>query len=134
MFSSINQQLSFANSWVQYGVFTNRAILSYGGPYNGLGPGTNWPQSSLDVFLQEGAIRGNKSLRILENRLTKAKWLALGRATIADLSVFVYVALAPMGDIPLEPYPRVREWIERVKGLEGFFGIEGLDDPMVHRR
>lgn len=127
-------KLSFANSWVQYGVFTNRAILSYGGPYNGLGPGSNWPQSSIDVFLQEGAIRGNKSLRILDQHLTAEKWLALGRPTIGDLSVFVYIALAPMGDISLEPYPAVKAWIERVKKLKGFFGIEGLDDPMVHRR
>ena len=48
--------------------------------------------------------------------------------------MFVYVALAPMGDISLEPYPGVGEWIGRIKGLEGFFGIEGLDDPMVLRR
>lgn len=95
-FSSTNEQLSFANSWVQYGVLTNRAILSYGWPYNVLGPGTNWPQSSLDVFLQEGAIRGNKSLCVLERRLAEAMWLAVDRPTIADLSAFLYVALAPM--------------------------------------
>jgi glutathione S-transferase len=124
-------KLSFANSWIQYGVFTNRAILSYGGPF---GPGSNWPQASIDVFLQEGVMRAAKSLKILEQHLTAEEWLALGRPTVADLSVFVYVALAPMGDISLEPYPKVREWIERIKGLRGFFGIEGLDDPMVLRR
>lgn len=129
------KQLSFANSWIQYGVFTNRAILSYGGPFNGLGPGSNWPQSSIDVFLQEGAMRAEKSLKILEQHFQAGEeWLALGRPTVADLSVFVYVALAPMGDISLEPYPRVREWIGRIRGLRGFFGIEGLDDPMVLRR
>lgn len=60
--------------------------------------------------------------------------MALDRPTIADLRVFVYVALAPVGDISLEPFPEVRAWIERIKGLEGFCGIEGLDDPTVHRR
>lgn len=79
-------------------------------------------------------MRGNKSLRVLEQHLTAEEWLALGRPTIADLSVFVYIALAPMGDISLEPFPQVRAWIERVKGLGGFFGIEGLEDPMVCRR
>lgn len=48
--------------------------------------------------------------------------------------MFVYVALAPMGDISLQPYPAVLAWIERVKRLEGFFPIEGLDDPLVRRR
>lgn len=79
-------------------------------------------------------MRAQKSLRILEQHFQTQEWLALGRPTIADLSVFVYVALAPMGDISLEPYPGVGEWIGRIKGLEGFFGIEGLDDPMVLRR
>jgi glutathione S-transferase len=48
--------------------------------------------------------------------------------------VFVYIALAPMGDISLEPYKAVRAWIERIKKLKGFFAIEGLDDPLIRRR
>lgn len=115
-------------------VFTNRAILSYNGPYNGLGKNQKWPQEKLDVFLEEGAIRGNYSLKVLNEHLENNQWLTLGRPTIADISVFVYVALAPMGDISLEPYPNVRAWIERVKQLPGFFPIEGLDDPLIRRR
>ncbi|KAJ5261399.1 hypothetical protein N7478_011994 [Penicillium angulare] len=126
--------LSFANSWVQYGVFVNRAILSYNGPYNGLGNNQKWPQEKLDVFLEEGSIRGNYSLGVLNQHLADRLWLALDRPTIADLSVFVYVALAPMGDIKLQPYPNVIAWIERVKELPQFFPIEGLDDPFVRRR
>lgn len=86
------------------------------------------------MFLEEGAIRGNYSLRVLDEHLSSNEWLALDRPTIADLSVFVYVALAPMGDISLEPYPNVLTWIERVKALPGFFPIEGLDDPLIRRR
>ena len=58
----------------------------------------------------------------------------MGRPTIADISVFVYIALAPMGDISLEPYKAVRAWIEGIKKLKGFFAIEGLDDPLIRRR
>ena len=114
------------------GVFTNRAILSYNGPYNGLGNNQAWSQAKLDLFLEEGEIRGNKSLKILQQQLEDKEWLVLGRPTIADLSVFVYVALAPMGDISLNPYPAIEAWIERVKKLPGFFPIEGLDDPLIH--
>lgn len=117
---------------MQYGVFTNRAILSYNGPYNGLGNNQQWSQEKLSVFLEEGEIRGMYSLGVLDAHLSNEKWLALGRPTIADLSVFVYVALAPMGDISLQPYPNVRAWIERIKGLPGFFAIEGLEEPLLH--
>ena len=98
--------LAFAASWVQYGVFTARAILSFKGPYNGLG------LESTEQTLKEAKIRGHKSLAILDGVLKDREWLANNRPTVADIAVFVYVALAPMGDISLEPYPNVRAWIE----------------------
>jgi glutathione S-transferase len=119
--------------WVS-GVFTNRAILSYNGPYNGLGSNDKWSKERLGYLLEEGAIRGHQSLKILQQRLEEREWLVLGRPTIADISVFVYVALAPMGDISLKPYPAVETWIERVKGLPRFISIPGLDNPLIRRR
>jgi glutathione S-transferase len=98
------------------------------GPYNG--PGT----SSTEQTLAEAKVRGNKSLEILQKRLGKEKWLALGRPTIADTAIFVYVALAPMGDISLDPYPAVKRWIEDIKKLPRFIPIDGLDDPMYRCR
>jgi glutathione S-transferase len=52
---------------------------------------------------------------------------------IADISVLVYIALAPMGDISLKPCKVVRAWIERIKKLRRFFAIKGLDDPLIRR-
>lgn len=119
--------LAFAASWVQFGVFTARAILSFKGPYNGLG------LESTEQTLKEAKIRGHKSLAILDGVLKDREWLANNRPTIADIAVFVYVALAPMGDISLEPYPNVRTWIERIKDLPNFIKIDGLDDPLYRR-
>ncbi|SEL28722.1 glutathione S-transferase family protein [Acinetobacter sp. DSM 11652] len=119
--------LAFAASWVQFGVFTARAILSFKGPYNGLG------LESTEQTLKEAKIRGHKSLAILDGVLKDREWLANNRPTIADIAVFVYVALAPMGDISLEPYPNVRAWIERIKNLPNFIKIDGLDDPLYRR-
>lgn len=126
--AAIVDWLAFSASWVQYGVFTARAILSFGGAYNSLGPTTR------DGALEEATIRSLRSLEILEAALTDDDWLALGRPTIADISVFVYVALAPMGDISLEPFPAVKAWIRRIRALPGFIPIEGLDDPLYRRR
>ena len=120
--------LAFAASWVQYGVFTARAILSFKGPYNGLG------LESTDETLKEAKIRGVKSLQILDGVLSERDWLANNRPTVADIAVFVYVALAPMGDISLEPYPHVLNWIERIKKLPQFIKIDGLDDPLYRRK
>lgn len=84
-------------------------------------------------MLEEGAARSKYSLDVLNRQFQDRDWLTLGRPTIGDVSVFVYVALAPMGDISLKPYPNVEAWIERIKRLPGFIPIEGLDDPLIHR-
>ncbi|CAG7923704.1 unnamed protein product [Penicillium olsonii] len=126
--SQITEWLAFAASWVQYGVFTARAILSFGGPYNGIGT------ASTEQTLKESQIRGVKSLEILNKRLSQREWLTLERPTIADIAVFVYVALAPMGDVSLEPFLHVRQWIKRLEGLPGFIPIDGLDDPLYRRK
>lgn len=120
--AAIVEWLAFAASWVQYGVFTARAMVSFGIPGNGL------PHDHGDG-LAEARIRGRRSLEILDAHLSSADWLTSGRATIADIAVFPYVALAPMGDISLDPYPAVRAWIARFRDLPGFHPIAGLDDP-----
>lgn len=127
--------LAFAASWVQYGVFTARAVLSFGGPYNGLGRNADTTNSITAQRLKDGQVRGEKSLQVLDQHLGKPgrEWLELERPTIADISVFVYVALAPMGDVSLEPFSNVRRWIEAIKRLPGFKPIAGLDDPSYRR-
>ncbi|VVO59125.1 Disulfide-bond oxidoreductase YfcG [Pseudomonas fluorescens] len=120
--------LAFAASWVQYGVFTARAIVSFKGSYNGLGTTT------YENTLAEATTRGIKSLEILDKSLEGKEWLANDRLTIADIGVFVYVALAPMGDISLEPHTNVTQWIDRVRKQPDFIAIDGLDDPFYCRK
>jgi glutathione S-transferase len=124
--AAISEWLAFAASWVQYGVFTARALVSFGIPANGLPP--DFPASLL-----EARLRGRRSLEILEGHLVGRDWLALGRPTIADVANFPYVALAPMGDIPLTPYPAVEAWIARFAALPGFVSMPGLEDPHYRR-
>lgn len=122
----IAEWLAFAASWVQYGVFSARALVSFGIPANGLPP--DFPAS-----LDEAKIRGHKSLVLMDQHLSSHDWLAGDRATIADVANFPYIALAPMGDIPLNPYPAVEAWIARFKTLPGFIEIAGLSDPHYRR-
>ncbi|MCO5590274.1 hypothetical protein L7F22_044243 [Adiantum nelumboides] len=132
--AKIIEWLAFSNGWVQHGVFTARAILSYGGPYNGLGQNTD-DDELLQFRLKDAKVRGHKSLVILDQELQNfGGWLVGNRPTIADISNFVYIALAPMGDISLQKYPNVLSWIESIKKLPGFIPIVGLDDPYIRRR
>lgn len=120
--AAITEWLAFAASWVQYGVFTARALVAFGIPANGLPP-------DMHQGLDAARIRGRRSLEILDAHLAERAWLACSRPTIADIAVFPYIALAPMGGIALTPYPAVLAWIARIRALPGFVPIEGLDDP-----
>lgn len=70
--------------------------------------------------------RAGNILPVIEAHLAKHPWLALDRPTIADCAVMPYVALAPEGGIPLQPYPNIRAWIARIKALPGFIPMSGL--------
>ena len=58
-------------------------------------------------------------------------WLEFERPTIADVSVFPYVALARDGKIDLDAYPHVLAWIDRIKYLPGFIGMAGIAEPIA---
>lgn len=120
--AAVTEWLAFAASWIQYGVFTARALVAFGIPANGLPPG-------FPARLDEARIRGTRSLEILDAHLATHFWLTGDRPSIADIANFPYVALAPMGDMPLTPYPAVQAWIARFRALPGFIPIAGLDDP-----
>ena len=79
--------LAFTASSIQLGLGAARSILFHNP--NGVS------DEATSRRLVEAKTKGQKSLEMLQNRLEKEKWLALGRPTIADVAVFVYVALAP---------------------------------------
>jgi glutathione S-transferase len=74
----------------------------------------------------EALRRSGRFLALLDGHLVRRSWLAFERPTIADCAVFPYVALAREGGVTLEPYPNVRRWIERVKGLPRFVSMPGI--------
>lgn len=70
-------------------------------------------------------------LRELEAALSEARrrdevFLTGSRATIADIAVFPYVALAPDGGLPLDAYPSIRLWMRAIRGLPGFIEMPGI--------
>jgi glutathione S-transferase len=62
-------------------------------------------------------------LRQINDHLANHKWLAIDRATIADISAYSYIARAPEGDVSLKDYPNVRAWLSRIEALPGFVAM-----------
>ena len=59
-------------------------------------------------------------LPFMDAHLADRSFLAHEAPTIADLACYSYVAHAPEGAIPLEPYAHIRAWLARIEALPGF--------------
>lgn len=108
--AEIMQWMSFAQNEVQFGLQWARGVTVY-----------NRRPESVEGYLQDGRV----ALAVLERQLSRTgDWLALGRATLADIACYPYVKRAPEGDLPLAPYPQVEAWLVRCEALPGWIEMD----------
>lgn len=105
----VMQWLAVSGNELLYGLARARAVCRLNRPFN----------------LEQCQKEGRAGLAAMESRLSNAAWLVGEAATIADVACYPYVALAHEGEVSLEPYPGVREWLGRVEALPGWVAMEG---------
>ncbi|MEP7174706.1 MAG: glutathione S-transferase [Aestuariivirga sp.] len=74
-------------------------------------------ETPVTEFLRQRFIN---SLKIVDGHLARQPFLAADRATIADFSLCGYMFYGAEIPLPLEPYPHVLGWLERIKSLPGW--------------
>jgi glutathione S-transferase len=57
---------------------------------------------------------------VLDQVLAKQPYLTGSTPTIADVAIYSYTALAPEGEVSLEPYGNILAWLARIEALPGF--------------
>jgi glutathione S-transferase len=62
---------------------------------------------------------GWAALKIMETHLKKNDFV-VDDYSIADIALFAYTHVADEGGFPLDGFPKIRAWIERVKAQHGF--------------
>ncbi len=65
---------------------------------------------------------GWAALRVMEDHLTKNDFF-VGDYSIADIALFAYTHVAHEGGFPLDDFPKVREWIGRVRKQSRFVAM-----------
>src|SRR5580765_2214113 len=65
---------------------------------------------------------GWAALRIMEDHLSTNHFL-VGDYSIADIALFAYTHVSHEGGFPLDDFPKIRAWIERVKAQAGFVSM-----------
>ena len=66
----------------------------------------------------------HSALAVLETQLQRqgaAAWVATqDHPSIADVALYPYTCMAPMGGVSLEPYEAIRRWLGRIEELPGY--------------
>jgi glutathione S-transferase len=101
----VAQWLFFEQEWVMRGIGAARF-------WTLTGRGSNALATRLAM--------GEKALAMLEARLESRSFLVGEACSIADLSNFAYTHVAADAGLPLQDYPAVGAWLDRVRAQPGF--------------
>jgi glutathione S-transferase len=113
--AAVQRWLSIAAGEVRYGPAMARGALQ-------------WNMPGDPVLAAEIA---GRLLGFAEQHLSDRNWLAASHITVADLACYSYVAHAPEGGIPLDPYPCVRRWLATVEAQPWFKPMPASPLPSV---
>ncbi|AXK38108.1 glutathione S-transferase family protein [Crenobacter cavernae] len=102
--AGVQRWLSVAAGQIASGPAAARLVTVFGAPYNA----------------QELIARSHALFVVMEGVLADRPWLAGDAPTLADIACYSYIAHAPEGNVTLEPYPKLRAWLERIEVLPGF--------------
>ena len=72
------------------------------------------PDSARRAELPKRLEQGRAALKVMETQLQSRQFLVGGRYSIADIALYAYTHVAHEAQLDLAPYPKVREWLERV--------------------
>ncbi len=106
--AAVQRWLSVAAGQIAHGPAQARLINVFKAPYR---PEEVIPRSHAILTLIEGGLGGRE-------------WIAADHPTIADVALYSYVERAPEGDVDLQPYPNIRQWLGRIEALPGFVAFQ----------
>lgn len=79
---------------------------------------------SADLNKQLALDTSHTLFSVLNSYLHNRLWLATNQITIADIANYTYIAHAPEGDVSLDKYPHICNWLKRIESLEGFIPMQ----------
>ncbi len=113
-FAPADDQRFEALRWI---MFDNHKFTSYIATLRFMVSLAKTGETPVTEFLRQ---RFNTSLKIVDGHLAGQPFLIGKRPTIADFSLCGYMFFGAELPLPLEPYPHVLSWLERIKSLPGW--------------
>jgi len=74
--------------------------------------------------LEDWMEQGYGALGVMEKHLSRHRYFAAGRYTIADIALYAYSHVAHLCDFDLTSFPSVRNWLGRVASESGHIAMD----------
>jgi glutathione S-transferase len=71
---------------------------------------------------------GERALGVMERHLTRHRYFAAGRYTIADIALYAYTHVAHLCDYDLSLFPAVRGWLKRIAAEPHYIAMDWQPD------
>jgi glutathione S-transferase len=75
--------------------------------------------------------RGHQALAVMERHLAANDWFSSLGYGIADIALFGYTHCAQDGGFDMPAYPRIGDWLERVRAQPGFVAMPAIAQENV---
>ena len=80
--------------------------------------------SEREAEYQDKLKLGYRALDVMEARLQESAFLAGEQCSLADISLYAYTHVADEGGFDLSRYPAIGAWLERIRDLPGYVGMD----------
>ena len=67
---------------------------------------------------------GNAALKLMNEHLAGREWFVADHMTLADVCLFAYTHVAGDADFDLGQYPRILEWVERIRAQPRYLPMD----------
>lgn len=98
-------------------LFDNHKFTSYLATLRFLVSMAKTGETPVTDFLRQRAI---SALKIVDGHLAASSFIVGKRATIADISMCGYLFFGEELSVPLEEFPNILKWLDRIKALPGW--------------
>jgi glutathione S-transferase len=106
--AAVQRWLSVASGQIAYGPCAARLITVFGAKFDA----------------EEVIARAHAILALIDVELAVRQWIAADHPTIADVTLYSYIARAPEGNIDRFQYHNVTAWLTRIEALPGFYPFQ----------
>jgi len=122
-------QRAQALSWLFFEQYSHEPYIAVARFIRGWTPLDSPRRADLPRLIERGA----QALAVMEKHLDHADWFTGPAYGVADIALFAYTHCANDGGFDLAAYPRITDWLGRVRVQPGFVPMPGVSDDVAAR-